>query len=172
MPDNWERRVLAKIVHKDETARIIGERERVKEKLRRLGKAFVDGLFDENEYHRQKKSMEWELESLLIPKVDAAKEAGLLLQEMPRLWTGATHQERHQLLTTVLDAVYIDMKGSRSIVSIKAKPAFKVLLEILMSDASTTFNGSHHTELGLPKILSCATPSVLTDAEMLNFRKH
>ena len=84
----------------------------------------MDGLFDEIEYHRQKKSMEWELESLLIPEVDAAKEAGRLLADMPMLWAGATLRERHQLLTTILDAVYIDMKGGMSIVSVKVKPAF------------------------------------------------
>ncbi|MBN4064110.1 recombinase family protein [Dehalococcoides mccartyi] len=130
LPDDWERRVLAKIVHQDETARIIGERERVKEKLRRLGQAYVDGLIDEIEYRRQKKSLEWELESLLIPEVDSAKEAGRLLQDIPKLWAGATLQERHRLLTTVLDAVYVDLKGSRSIVSVKAKPAFKVVLGV------------------------------------------
>ena len=41
-------------------------------------------MFDEVEYHRQKKSLEWELESLLIPEVDAAKEAGRLLADMRR----------------------------------------------------------------------------------------
>ena len=128
LPDDWQRRVLAKIVHQDETARIIGERERVKEKLRRLGKAFVDGLFDEIEYHRQKKSLEWELESLLIPEVDAAKEAGRLLADMPRLWAGATLQERYQLLTVILDAVYINMKDRKSIVSVKLKPVFQAVL--------------------------------------------
>ncbi|NQW20318.1 MAG: recombinase family protein [Chloroflexi bacterium] len=128
LPDDWERRVLAKIVHQDEAARIIGERERVKEKLRRLGKAFVDGLFDDVAYHRQKKSLEYDLESLLIPEVDAAKEAGRLLADIPMLWAGATLQERHQLLTTVLDAVYVDMKGSRSIVSVKMKPVFQAVL--------------------------------------------
>ena len=90
----------------------------------------VGGLFDEIEYHRQKKSLEWELESLLIPEVGAAKEAGRLLADMPRLWAGATLQERHQLLTTILDAVYIDMKGSKSIVSVKAKPAFRAVLSV------------------------------------------
>ena len=138
LPDDWERRVLAKIVHQDETARIIGERERVKEKLRRLGKAFVDNLFDDVEYHRQKKSLEWELESLLIPEVDAAKEAGRLLADMPRLWAGATLQERHHLLTTVLDAVYIDMKGSKSIVSVKAKPAFQAVLGVSGSNRNSS----------------------------------
>ena len=89
------------------------------------------GLFDEIEYHRQKKSLEWELESLLIPEVDAAKEAGRLLANMPRLWAGASLKERHQLLVTILDAVYIDMKGSKSIVSVKVKPAFQAVFGLV-----------------------------------------
>ena len=94
----------------------------------------MEGLFDEIEYHRRKKSLEWELESLLIPEVDAAKEAGRLLADMPRLWVGATLQERHQLLTTILDAVYIDMKDQKSIVSVKAKPVFQVVLGATSQD--------------------------------------
>ena len=86
------------------------------------------GLFDEVEYHRQKKSLGWELESLLIPEVDAAREAGRLLADMPRLWAGATLQERHLLLFTILDAIYIDMKDEKTIVSVKAKPAFQAVL--------------------------------------------
>ena len=65
---------------------------------------------------------------MLIPEVDAAKEAGKLLADMPRLWAGANLQERHQLLTTILDAVYIDMKERKSIVSMKLKPAFQAVL--------------------------------------------
>ena len=71
------------------------------------------GLFDEVEYHRRKRSHVWKLESPLTPEVDAAKEAGRLLADMPRLWVGATLQERHRLLTTILDAVYIDMKDGK-----------------------------------------------------------
>ena len=56
------------------------------------------GLFDEIEYQRQKKSLEWKLESLLIPEVDAEKEAGRLLEDIPRLWAGTNLQERRQLL--------------------------------------------------------------------------
>ena len=89
------------------------------------------GLFDEIEYHRQKKSVECELESLLIPEVDAANEAGRLLADMPGLWAGATLQERHQLLTTIVDAVYIDMKDRKSIVSVTPKPAFQAVLGVI-----------------------------------------
>ena len=90
----------------------------------------MDGLFDEIEYHRHKKWLEWQLESLLVPEVDGAKEAGRGLADVPRLWVGATLQERHQRLTTILDAVYIDLKGSKSIVSVKAKPAFQGVLGV------------------------------------------
>ena len=55
---------------------------------------------------------------------------GRLLADMPRLWAGATLQERHQLLTMILDAVYIDMKSGKSIVSLKAKPAFQAVLGV------------------------------------------
>ena len=66
---------------------------------------------------------------LLIPEVNAAKAAGRLLH-MPRLWAGASLQERHQLLTTILDAVCIDMKDGNSVVSVKAKPAFQGVLGV------------------------------------------
>ena len=118
----------------------------MKEKLRRLGQAFVDGLFDEIEYRRQKKSLERELESLLIPEVYAAKEAGRLLADMPRLWAGATLQERHQLLMTILDAVYIDLKGQKSIVSVKAKPAFQAMLEMNGATCSAVQTGNYRAE--------------------------
>lgn len=49
---------------------------------------------------------------------------------MPRLWAGATLQERHQLLITILDTVYIDLKASKSIVSVKAKLVFQKVLAI------------------------------------------
>ena len=60
--------------------------------------------------------------------------------DMPRLWLGATLRERHQLRTTILDAVYIDLKDKKSIVSVKAKPAFQAVLGMATPnwDLSTT----------------------------------
>ncbi len=69
---------------------------------------------------------------------------GLALSECPHVFSfggvggfwqvrmahdGASLRERHQLLTIILDVVYIDMKVSMSIVSVKAKPAFQAALE-------------------------------------------
>jgi hypothetical protein len=54
----WEEQILAIISVKDEVERVKEERIKVQEKLKRLGKAFVDGVYDEADYHRQKRQLE------------------------------------------------------------------------------------------------------------------
>ncbi len=56
------------------------------ERLRRSGKAFVDGLIDEPDYERQKTQYEFDLSSLVVPEADAVAEAGRLVQQLPGLW--------------------------------------------------------------------------------------
>ena len=123
LPSDWEQRVVAKIQTKDEVARVIQERGRVNEKLRRLGLAFVDGLY-ETEYRRQKQSLLTRLESLVIPEVDVAKEAGQLICNLPALWDHASLDERHRLLSSIVQAVRIDLKRAGIIKSIELKPPF------------------------------------------------
>jgi hypothetical protein len=89
-----------------------------------MTKAYVDGLFPDEEYHRQKRLLEMELESLVVPQVSAVEEAGNLLREIPKLWAGANLEEKRRLLLSVLDCVYVDAKKTKSIVSIKPKPPF------------------------------------------------
>jgi site-specific DNA recombinase len=133
----WQQQVLAIISVKDEVERVKEQRLRVKDKLKRLGKAFVDGVYDEKEYQRQRRQLELELESLVVPEADAAEEAGKLIQQLPDLWAGATLGERRQLLLTMLNGVYVDSKEERRIVALKPKPAFKALFQI-----ATTKEGS------------------------------
>ena len=64
----WKEQILTIISVKDEVERIRQERKKTQEKLRRLGTAFVDGVYDENDYRRQKRHLELELESLVVPR--------------------------------------------------------------------------------------------------------
>ena len=41
-------------------------------------------------------------------------------------WELATKEERHEILTIMLDAVYVDL-GMKSVVAIQVKPSFKPL---------------------------------------------
>jgi hypothetical protein len=95
-----------------------------------LSIAFVDGYFDEAEYRRQKNALTTQLETLVIPEIDVAAEAGRLLEDLPGLWSGAVLDERHRLLMSVLDAVYIRFGSAPEIVRIQPKAGFEDLISI------------------------------------------
>ena len=123
-------RVLAKIHIADEVNRIGQERLQTEQRLKRLGRAFVDGLYTDDDYRREKRSLEDSLAGLVVPGVDSTEEAGKLLEDLPGLWEAATLAERRKLLLTMLDAVYVDTVEEKAIVAIRPKPAFRPLFEI------------------------------------------
>ena len=98
-----------------------------------MGKAYVDGVFPDEEYHRQKKLLEMELESLVVPKANAAEEAGKLILDLPRLWSNANTEELRKLLLTMLDAVYVDAKNTKSVIAIRPKTPFKPVFQVAAS---------------------------------------
>jgi hypothetical protein len=129
----WLEEVLAIISLKDEVNRVKDQRLTVIEKQRRMGKAYVDGLFPDGEYQRQKKLLEMELESLVVPAANAAEEAGNLINNLKNLWAEATVEEQRKLLLTMLDGIYIDAKQTKSIVAIRPKPAFKPIFQVAVT---------------------------------------
>lgn len=78
-----------------------------------MAKAYIDGVFPDEEYHRQKRLLEMELESLVVPEADAAEEAGKLIKDLPGLWAMTNDEEKRKLLLTMLDAVYFEAKKTK-----------------------------------------------------------
>ncbi len=68
-----------------------------------------------------------------VPEASAAEGAGRLLLDLPKLWAGASLEERRRLLLTMLDAVYVDAKEDRSIVAVKPKPAFRPVFQVAVT---------------------------------------
>ena len=74
-----------------------------------------------------------QLESLVVPGVNAAEEAGNLIHRLPDLWVSANLGERRKLILTMLDAVYVDAKKYKTIVAIKPKPPFVPIFQAAVS---------------------------------------
>ncbi|BCT56466.1 serine recombinase [Dehalococcoides mccartyi] len=129
----WLEEVLSIISLKDEVNRVAKEREQVTVKLKRMARAYIDGLLPDSEYSRQKKLLELNLESLVVPDYNASEEAGKLIMNLPSLWNKATLSEQRKLLVNMLDAVYIDFKKSKSIIAVKPKPPFKPIFQVAVS---------------------------------------
>jgi hypothetical protein len=70
------------------------------------------------------------LESLVIPEISAAEEAGKLLLNLPELFNAASLSEQRKLLLTMLEAVYVDTKQSKSIVAVRPKPPFRPIFQV------------------------------------------
>ena len=94
-------------------------------------------MYNDDDYHREKRLLEDKLAGLVVPGVDAAQEAGKLLENLPALWLQADLSERRRILMTMLDAVYVDPVEEKSVVAIQPKPAFRPLFEM-----ATTREGS------------------------------
>lgn len=62
---------------------------------------------------------------------------GNLINKLPELWAGATLEERIHLISSMLDAVYVDTKKDKCIVGIRPKPPFMPVFKV-----ATTREGS------------------------------
>ena len=89
-------------------------------------------MYDDAEYRRQKRVLDDKLQSLVVPEADVAAEAGKLVEQLPVLWEKADLAERHRILLTMLEAVYIDTVDEKSIVAIKPKALFKPIFQVAM----------------------------------------
>ncbi len=92
-------------------------------KMRRLGE-YIDTV-------HQRKLLHDALDSLVIPEADVALRAGELLEGLGLIWNKATDEDKHRLLSGMIEAIYIDLVASRSIVGIQPKPPFYNLFESL-----------------------------------------
>ncbi len=121
----------------DDVEQVRHERAQTEQRLKRLGRAYVDGLYDHDGYRREKRSLEDKLANLVVPGVDAAMEAGKLLEDLPVLWEEADLTERRKLLMAMLDAVYVDTVEEKSVVAIRPKPAFRPIFEVATTRAGS-----------------------------------
>ena len=130
LPDAWQDRMLTRLHLEDEVKRVADERKQAEQRLKRLGQVYLDGLKPHEEYLREKRQLEDRLQSLVVPGINAAQEAGKLLENLPDLWAEANLSERRKILLTMLEAVYVDPVEERSIVAFRPKPAFQALFQI------------------------------------------
>ena len=85
LPGAWINRMLAEIHLTDDVEKVRLERIQAEQRLRRLGKAYVEGLYADDEYRREKRALEEKWSSLLVTGVNAARETGKLLEDLPNL---------------------------------------------------------------------------------------
>ena len=132
LESSWRERIIAKMEAFSEQDRVLKQRKVVTEKLRRLGKAYVDGLVSDGEYGVQRTLLNDALNSPgRFPRLIVPCTGREILENLGYVWDKATLEEKHRLLTTMLEAVYVDLAAIRSIVGIQPKAPFYPLFDSL-----------------------------------------
>jgi hypothetical protein len=123
--------VMAIVAVKDQVGDVKQQRKLAIEKLHRMAQTYVDGHYPEDQYRQGKRRLELVLESLVVPEVSTAEEAGRLLSNLPALWREAKLEERRELLVGTLDAVYVETKEFKQVVAVQPKPAFAMVFQVV-----------------------------------------
>ena len=110
----------------------------LKERKRRLSRAYANMAFSDAEYETKLREIEASLRLTEQVELPTLEEAAQLFRDIPQLWKEATPEEQRKLLSPLLERVYVDMEIGR-IGAIAPAPGFRRLLE----GAMTPSPGSH-----------------------------
>ncbi len=107
----------------------------LQEKRRRLGRAYADGAYTDEEYNRRLAEIDCQLQQASTITNPAIEEAAKLFSDIPMLWGEATLEERRRLVNTLIEMVYVDLETKR-ITALKPTPSFGALLGKAIKTAS------------------------------------
>ncbi len=132
LPESWQIRVLDILSSDMQRTDIEHSRALLKERLRRLSKAYIDGLVTDKEYEIQKQEIQIGLDRLVSPQETETITAGNYITDLAAIWQEADTAERWTILSRMLDAVYCDVE-QKTLVGIKPKPPFVPIFTLVES---------------------------------------
>ena len=123
LPSDWRQKIAR---HSTETeGPSISDLE---ERRHRLGYSYRRMAISEAEFERELEELDTQLRLAQLSTPIELDEVAELLENLPDLWREATPEERHRLLGTLVEAVYVDI-SSQHVVGIAPTPAAKMLIE-------------------------------------------
>lgn len=129
LPASWRDLVQELLDSGDERDSTAKEHNRLEAKLKRIKFQFREGDIDQAEYQQ-----EIALTKAALQAVQAAPDSQLIqlgdhIEGLVEAWAAATKEERHQLISMMLDTVYVDMEAGK-IAGVKPKPEFLPLFNL------------------------------------------
>ncbi|RLC75542.1 MAG: hypothetical protein DRI61_14725, partial [Chloroflexi bacterium] len=102
LPPDWQEEIRQVLEQEDRRKAILGERKRLQEKLRRLGRLYADGAIDDLEYQTERDEIKRRLEELVVPEPSGTVEAGFQLETLGDVWPYATPWEKKEICRLML----------------------------------------------------------------------
>jgi DNA invertase Pin-like site-specific DNA recombinase len=122
LPEGWRQQAELDLARDtDRAARMATERAAIDRKIARLKGLVIDGVLSAAEYHAERARLEDERALLATaPERGDVDKATALLDNIQAMWLGATTEERRDIATDAVDALYCDLDDpTRMIVRLK-----------------------------------------------------
>gem|GEM_PF-6314246 len=98
----------------------------LRDKRRRLSRAYADGAYSEDEYNRRLTEIDFQMRQANGAAKPEFEEALALFADIPSFWSEATADEKGKLLQSVIETVFIDLREKR-VLAVRPTPALKAL---------------------------------------------
>jgi site-specific DNA recombinase len=132
LPVAWHKEIELLVENMDVVRKIENRRLEIDEELRRTGRAFADGAFNEEDYERRRKKLIAEKDSLIVPDGARAIEMGMQLENIGDFFDEATDDEENKILHLLFEAIYFDF-DQRRVVRFKPHKDFVAIFRLAAS---------------------------------------
>jgi DNA invertase Pin-like site-specific DNA recombinase len=129
LPADWQEELRRQLEDKDEIRMIETRREQINDQLRRLGRAFADGFYDDQEYEHRSLALKTELEGLVIPDSARVFDSGLQLDNLGDYLEDATEDEQSEIAHLIMTAVYADLDRNL-VIRLRPSPEFTFMFRV------------------------------------------
>ena len=129
LPQSWRELVSGYLASGEERKKESNERRRLEEKLRRIRVQYREGDIDQREYRQESALTKAALDATRVSCDDEVLRYGDHIEGLLEAWGAATLEERHQLLSMMLDGIYVDMVQGL-VLGLKPKPEFLPLFNL------------------------------------------
>jgi len=119
LPEEWHKEIERMIQSMDVVRKIENRRIEIDEELRRAGRAFADGAFNEEDYDRRRKKLFAEKDSLILPDGAKTIEIGMQLENIGDFLEEATNDEKYKIFHILFDTISYDFSKKKMV---KFKP--------------------------------------------------
>ena len=120
---DWLQWILDTQIRSSDVSEAQARKRELEQELQLVREMTRRRLYDLDQGQKMIRDLELQLSGISIPQVDAVEEAGKLLENFGEYWKTLGLKERHAILTTMLDAVYVDLENNE-LVGLAPKSSF------------------------------------------------
>ncbi len=113
LPEDWQEIIRKISSGEEERQKVLAERKRMEDRLRRVSEMYEDGVLTRVEYEKRRTVVVKEMEALVLPDGDNMINHGVQVETFRQIWPLATPEEQREICRLMLESVVINLKEKR-----------------------------------------------------------